>query len=691
MHNNHSNVSVAFFWHFHQPMYSGPESKTLPLPWVRLHCLKDYLDMLRNAQKFPGLRMTFNFTPSLLLQIQEYVSGQTTDEQFLLFKKKPEELSDGDKIQILRDFFLANWDRMIGPYPRYLSLLLKRGKNIVEDELPSIAQTFTLEEWRDLQMWSNLVWIDPVFREEILDLYGKGKNFREEDKERLIGLETRIMSSIFGEYRKALDSGEMELTTSPLYHPILPLLVDSDLARVSNPNLNIPFRFVHPEDAEQQIAAGIRVFEEIFGQKPRGMWPSEGSVCEDLVPVFARLGINWLATDEEILARSVRRSFYRDGNGVPNYADHLYKPWRYKDVNFIFRDHVISDLIGFTYYAWDQEKAAHDFVARIKNISEQLPSFDRYIVPVILDGENAWEAYPDDATLFFEALYGELTRQQIPTTTVSGFLHENEIKHHLPSLFPGSWIGANFDIWIGQPEDHVAWQMIEDVRQKLTAKNITDQEIWNRLYMLEGSDWFWWFGSGHVSATTQVFDDLFRKHAIWIYQKIGEEPPPELYSPVQQKAEIFSCQPIDRISPVIDGRITNYYEWYSAGYVDIKRMGGTMHRFAGLFSRVYCGFDDQYLYIRFDIEDENITAYDYRIKFFTPKDLELDFCEGGNRFCAIDKVGEMAIPLADLDLDDQGVVEFMIDARQKGVEVDRTPSLKFSVRLSDVKLQNWTL
>jgi alpha-amylase/alpha-mannosidase (GH57 family) len=687
----HNNISVAIIWHFHQPMYSSPEGKTLPLPWVRLHCLKDYLDMLKNAQKFPELRLTFNFTPSLLVQIKDYVSGEIADEQFLLFKKKPEELTDEEKIQILRDFFLANWDKMIGPYPRYLSLLLKRGKNIVDEELPSIAQTFSVAEWRDLQMWSNLVWVDPIFREEIKDLYEKGKNFSDEDKERLIDIQNKIMGSIFTEYKKAFDSGQIELTTSPLYHPILPLLVDSDLARASNPNLNIPFRFTHPEDAENQIAEGIKVFEDIFGRKPKGMWPSEGSVCDGLRPMFSKSGIKWIATDEEILARSTRRSFYRNEKGVPNYADHLYKPWQYKGVSLVFRDHIISDLIGFTYYAWEQEKAAQNFVERMKRISNQLPSFDKFIVPVILDGENAWEAYANDGTEFFEALYGELIKQNIPTTTVSGFLEEHGTQQELPSLFPGSWIGANFNIWIGQPEDHIGWKIIEELRQKLTARNITDKEIWNRLYMLEGSDWFWWFGSGHVSSTTQVFDELFRQHAIWIYKKIGEDAPAELYSPIQQKAEVFSCQPIDRISPLIDGRVTNYYEWYNAGYVDIKRMGGTMHRFAGLFSRVYCGFDDKNLYIRFDIEDEDISAYEYRVKFFTPQDLEFALCESKNFSCVVDKVGEMAIPLGNLNIDDQSEVEFMIDAKQKGVEIDRTPALKFNVKLKDVKLQNWTV
>jgi alpha-amylase/alpha-mannosidase (GH57 family) len=685
----HNNISIAFLWHFHQPMYSKPEDQTLPLPWVRLHCLKDYLDMLKHVQQSPEVHVTFNFTPSLLVQIEGYMSGKVTDEQYLLFKKKAEDLSDEEKIQILRDFFLANWDKMIGPYPRYLSLLLKRGKNIVEEELPAIAKMFTPAELRDLQIWANIVWVDPIFREDIKDLYAKGKNFTEEDKARVINLQNKIIGSIFGEYKKAYDSGQIEITTSPMYHPILPLLINTDLAKAANPNLDIPFRFAHPEDAESQIAEGLNVFERIFGRKPKGLWPSEGSVCQELMPICSKQGIEWIATDEEILARSMRRSFYRNENGVPNCPELLYKPWQCDGVNLIFRDHVISDLIGFTYYNWDQEDAAHDFVERVKKISDQLPSFDRFIIPIILDGENAWEAYENDGTDFFNALYGQLVSQQIPTTTVSKFLSETGSKNKLTSLFSGSWIGANFNIWIGQPEDHIGWKIVADVRRTLVEKNITDKQIWDRFYTLEGSDYFWWFGSGHISATTEVFDELFRNSAIWIYKKIGEEPPAELYSSIQQKTELFSCQPIDRIKPKIDGRVTNYYEWYNAGHCDIKRMGGTMHRFAGLFSRVYCGFDDENLYIRFDVDDEDISAYEYRIKFFKPADIEINIDGSKDVLCKIDRIGEIAVPLANFDMGDEGMVEFMIDARQKGVEVDRTPSLKFNINLKDVRLYNW--
>jgi alpha-amylase/alpha-mannosidase (GH57 family) len=647
--------------------------------------------MLKHVQKFPEIQVTFNFTPSLLLQIYDYKSGKIADEQFLLFKKKPEELTDDNKVQILRDFFLANWDTMISPYQRYLSLLLKRGKNIVDEELPAVSQIFKPAEWRDLQIWSNIVWIDPIFRNEIKDLFEKGKNFREEDKERVISLENKIIGTIFDEYKKAFESGQIELTTSPMYHPILPLLIDSELAKVSTPNLDIPFRFKHPEDADAQLGQGMALFESIFGYRPQGLWPSEGSVCKEMLPILAKHGITWIGTDEEILARSLRRSIYRYENGVPNCPELLYSPWKCDNIDLIFRDHIVSDLIGFTYYNWERGKAAQDFVQRMKRISNQLPSSDKFIIPIILDGENAWEAYPNDATEFFDSLYGELVKQGIPTTTVSKFLKENGVKNELPGIFPGSWIGANFNIWIGQPEDHIGWKMVQDIRQKLVAKGVKDKAVWDHLYMLEGSDYYWWFGSGHVSATTDIFDELFRTNALWIYKKIGEEPPPELYSPIQQRAETFACQPIDKIHPVIDGLLTDYYEWYSAGYVDIKRMGGTMHRFAGLFSRVYCGFDNDNLYIRFDIEDHDITAYDYRIKFFKPKALEIAFCKTEDIKCSADKIAELAIPLSKLDVDDEGTVEFLIDAKQKGVEVDRTPSLKFSVKLKDVRLYNWTV
>ncbi len=686
-----NNLSVAFLWHFHQPVYSNPEDRILLMPWVRLHAIKDYLDMLKNLQNFPQIHATFNFTPTLLIQLQEYKENKCTDRQFLLFKKRAENLTLEDKIEILKDFFLANWEKMVEPYPRYFSLLLKRGKKLVPEELPSVAESFTTDEFRDLQIWANLVWIDPIFRAEIKDLYKKGRNYKEQDKEIIINLQNKIIGSIFDEYKKAAESGQVELTTSPLAHPILPLLIDSNLARISNPNLEIPFEFKHPEDAREQIIMGLEVFEKIFGFKPKGLWPSEGSVCSELIPILSDTGIEWIATDEGILTRSINLSFKRDENGIPIHSNLLYKPWKMGDIKIFFRDNLLSDRIAFVYNRWEPEKAVEDFVDSIKQISGSLSPVEKFIIPVILDGENAWEYFENDGTNFLQLLYKTLSDENIPTTTFSKFANEHsETINSLTKLFPGSWIGANFNIWIGKSEDHKAWLVIKNLRDKLVELGVSDNEIWRRLYFLEGSDWFWWFGDDFFSVTTEVFDQLFRQNALWIYKKLNIEPPHELFLPINLQTELYVTQPIDCISPTIDGKLTFFYEWYNAGYLDLKRTGGTMQRFAGLFSKVFYGFDDKNLYIRFDILNQDINQYEYEIDFEKPKGLK--YILGANRdiIFQIEEITEVSIPLNQLHpVGDY--IEFIIKAREKGKEIDRTPLLKVAITQKDISLKNWTV
>jgi hypothetical protein len=326
------------------------------------------------------------------------------------------------------------------------------------------------------------------------------------------------------------------------------------------------------------------------------------------------------------------------------------------------------------------------------HIRDDLPTFDKFIIPIILDGENAWESYENDGTEFLEALYAGFKKEGITTTTISKFLEETEIKNELHSLFPGSWIGANFNIWIAHPEDQKAWQVVENLRAKLIEKKVTDKEVWNRFYILEGSDWYWWFGEEHFSLIDEIFDALFRCNAQWIYKKIDEEPPPELFSPIKKSAKVLIYQANDKMTPTIDGKITHFYEWHHAGHADVMRMGGTMHRFAGLFSTIYCGFDDTNLYLRFDIAEKDITAYEYKIKFYKPKEHDIILGKTKNVVFKFNRIAELAIPNTLLGLDgDEGVVEFIVNAQQKGVEVDRTPLLRFSVSLRKVRLFNWTV
>lgn len=686
-----SNLSVALLWHFHQPLYGPPATNVLTLPWVRLHTLKDYLDMLRHVRQFSAVHVTFNFTPSLLMQIKGYQDGTLTDRQYELFRKPAEDLTVEERIEILRDFFLANWERMVEPYPRYFSLLLKRGKNIVDEELVSVARDFTDDEMRDLQIWANLVWIDPLFRSELKELYERGKNFREADKETIARCQQGIIKQVISEYRQAAQEGQIELTTSPLYHPILPLLINSDLARVSNPNLEIPFHYQHPEDAVNQIKLGLDVFESVFRFRPRGLWPSEGSVCPEMADLLSGLGIDWIATDEEILSRTVKTVFRRDEHGVPEHGEKLYVPWQFGSLKILFRDHVLSDLIGFTYNTMPAAAAAADLLGRIQYIRASLPASGRYILPIILDGENAWEYYENDGTVFLDKMYEGLTRNNLPALTISEFLAQTPPAAPLPSIFPGSWIGANFNIWIGKPEDHQAWQVVLRLRNLLQAKNITDPAIWDRLYVLEGSDWYWWFGDDYLSVSSETFDDLFRQNALWIYKRIGEEPPPELFSSLNQRGTSQPVLPIDRIQPTIDGRLTYFYEWYNAGFIDLRRLGGTMHRFAGLFSGIYFGFDERYLYIRFDIINHDILSYRYSIRFYRPVEKTVSLQDSEDILCRLNTIGEVRIARAALTAVTDGIIEFTISAQKEGIEVDRTPLLRFSTQLSNALLHNWTV
>ncbi|OPX18383.1 hypothetical protein BXT86_01440 [candidate division WOR-3 bacterium 4484_100] len=686
-----NNLSVAFYWHFHQPVSSQPDNKILTLPWVRLHLIKDYLDMLKHIQNFPGIYATFNFTPSLFMLIEGYEQNKLTDRQFELFKKDAQTLTIEEKIEILRDFFLANWERMVEPYPRYHSLLLKRGKYIVEDELPTIAKTFTPDEMRDLQIWSNLVWIDPIFRSEIMELYNKEKNFSENDKLRVIELQKKIINATLDEYKRAFASGKIEITTSPLHHPILPLLFDSRNAKICDPNLELDIEFSFPDDARIQIDEGIKIFKRIFGRPPRGFWPPEGGVCKELFPILKKAGIEWIATDEELLARSLRKSFSRDNRGMVNNAELLYQPWQYEDLIIFFRDRTLSNLIYHTYNSYDPEFAARDFVDRIIQLKNSLPPFKKFILPIILDGENPWENYPSDGSRFLDALYENLIKKQISTTTFSKFLKQYKNPARLKTIFPGTWAGANLNAWIKYEEDQKAWKVVADLRKKIVKKNIRDKKVWQRFYILEGSDWFWWFGGQHYAPAVEAFDELFRANAIAIYRWIGEEPPPELFSPIKKATEVPSYQPIDIMTPIIDGRLTHFYEWFNAGYADVKRLGGTRHRFAGVFSMVYCGFNQEFIYIRFDVEGHKPGEYQYKIKFFSPKEIEFNLAEPEGFDCKIDEIGEVAIPRNRIVSGDEHQIEFIMLVIKNGTEIDHTPVLKFNVDLKSVKLNNWLL
>jgi alpha-amylase/alpha-mannosidase (GH57 family) len=604
-------LSIAFLWHMHQPFYRDPMTGVYRLPWVRLHGTKDYLDMIEILTEFTDIKQTFNLTPSLLEQIQGYTEKNAVDRHLEITLKKASELDAEEKVFILENYFLAHWDNMIKPFPRYYELLIRRGVHIIKSDLRRIIKYFSTNDFLDLQVLFNLCWIDPLFRKKdqfLRSLVTKARNYTEEDKHLLISKQLSILKAIIPGYKQIAEKGQIEISISPFYHPILPLLCDTNSARIAMPDVKLPQRrFSHPEDAEKQIRMGLDYFEELFGYRPAGMWPSEGSVSEEVLRIAAKEGIHWIGTDEEILSHSIEKKL-RDASGMVTEPSVFYRPYNFENVSIVFRDHQISDLIGFVYSGWDSKRAAEDLINRLLHAHASVPKDKPHLLCIILDGENAWEHYKNDGHDFLKYLYEGLSQEKrLKTVKVSEYLNEYDRGETLSRLHAGSWINANFRVWIGHEEDNRAWDYLTETRDDLEVfqklhleKNLS--EAWKAIYVAEGSDWNWWYGDEHTTETQQDFDELFRLNLIKVYKEMGREVPQHLFVPVPREDRGITPAMTIRgfIEPKIDGIVTSYYEWYQGVYMDIKKSGGSMHKAESMLSRLYYGFNKDNLFLRID-------------------------------------------------------------------------------------------
>lgn len=693
------SINVAILWHMHQPYYYDPLKNKFMLPWVRLHATKDYLDMLLILSKFPNVKVTFNVVPSLLKQLMEYERG-ITDIFFEHSIIPAEELNSQQITFILENFFLANWDTMVSQFPRYKELLEKRGRSY--GDLDRIVKKFTPQDIRDLQVLFNLVWIDPLHRTEdrvLLEIQKKGRNFTEEEKDYILDKHLSIMRRIIPTYREMAKSGQIELSVSPFYHPILPLIYDNYKAKECMPWAVLPENnFKAPEDAEAQIKRAIEFYEETLGFKPKGMWPSEGSVSEEIVSMIKSFGIEWIATDEEILSKSLGQPL-RQGEKLI-YPEILYRAYDYKGISLFFRDRIMSDLIGFVYSSWDYEKAVDDLISRINKAP------DGSIISIILDGENAWEYYLNDGNDFLECLYGRLEREKnIKTLTFSEYLSTNPEKGSLRKIFPGSWINADFSIWIGHEEDNLSWDYLFRVRSDLVNferenSQLKMAETWEQIYIGEGSDWNWWYGDEHYTETKEVFDEIYRHHLMSVYIKMGKEVPAFLYVPISKKMRQIKpeIEPKGFIYPKIDGKVTGYFEWLEAGKFTLKKIGGSMHKSQGLLSELYYGFNKKYLYIRLD---PSCSLGEFRelklcIYIIEPESFKITWNafnnEVGNLYkeqdnswikygeienVALDSIFEIEIPLELIGVKEETDVSFFIEILKNSHIIDRAPSVGY--------------
>ncbi len=420
---------VSFLWHMHQPFYKDIVKGSYVMPWAYLHATKDYYGMAALAGEYPEVHQTFNLVPSLVLQLDEYANGTAKDPLFDLAFKPADELSHADKAVINDNFFPVPVATMTEPFPRYFELNGRR------DE-----QNFSEEDYRDIQVWWTLAWMDHDRRP--IDLVQKGRGFSESDKSILRELVLKTIRDVVPEYRRQQDLGVIEISTTPFYHPILPLLVNS---RVDDGN--VPVLFQYPEDAIEQLRRSREFIQERFGRSPNGLWPSEGSVSDEVALIVSSLGFRWMATDEGILAKS--RVDLHDGQRW-----RLYQPFRRDGVTVFFRDRTISDLIGFHYMHGSPKDASEDLVRRIMEIPEGGH------ITIALDGENPWDYYANSGRDFLRCVYDRIGKESGLEAVTLSEACDRIPAERLDWLAPGSWAGANFNIWIGHHEDHQAWEWI---------------------------------------------------------------------------------------------------------------------------------------------------------------------------------------------------------------------------------------
>jgi alpha-amylase/alpha-mannosidase (GH57 family) len=705
---------VALLWHMHQPSYRDPQDGAYVLPWVRLHALKDYLGMVEILGETPGVHLTFNLVPSLLDQVLAYAEGRAKEALAEITLKPAAELRPDEKLTALRYCFMAHRQNLIERFPRFAELLTLRGERNDEASLQPAADRFQEQDYRDLQLLSKLAWFDLEWQRgdaSVRDLVEKGRGYSEADKQALAARERALLQAIVPAYRAAAERGQVELSTTPYYHPILPLLCDTEAHLEAHPGAPLPRRFRHPEDAADQMRRAVERHTALFGAPPLGAWPSEGSVSEEALGVLAAAGIRWTASDEGVLERSAQRPIHRDSRGTAYPMELLYRPWRRDTPNgpiaLLFRDRALSDLIGFSYAGIDPGRAAQDMLDRLRRVGERWQGQGlegEPVVPVILDGENCWEHYKDGGRAFLRTLYQGLQDDSALQPVTMAEASRGAPLGELQRVHAGSWINADFSVWIGHADDRRAWDLLGSARDALTqaekdgrvapAALLAAREAYRAAC---GSDWCWWYGEDHGSENDAEFDRLYRRHLIAVHRALGADVPETLHETLisRRRSESRHSRPLGGVMPTLDGRLTSPDEWVAAG-VYRAAPSGAMHRGLPEVRVIRFGVGEEHLQVMLQASapvKELLAQADVVVSFPGPATLRyrLHASEGRARVSRVEETGlgwvgrptwarvaadevlEAAIPIAELRPGADRCVSFRILVMQGGVELQRYP------------------
>ena len=548
-------INLVLCWHMHQPWYRETEDGDYRLPWVYLHALKDYVDMAAHLEAHPKMRCVVNLTPVLLEQLDDYArqfkrhldDGSRFAEPLLnlLAGVDPIPTDGAARAEIVHACRRAHAPLMIDVHPRFRDLfgmvMSLNGEKVDKARLAYMNEQFFL----DLLSWYHLAWLGHSLKQipRVRGLLERDTVFDESARRKLLQIMGEAFDGLLGRYRALAESGQIELSMTPYGHPIVPLLIDIDSMHCSLPEAVGPEESSYPgglERARWHMQEGLRVFEKYLGCRPKGVWLSEGGVSTAALRLLDEFDMDWSASGEGVWTNSrflsgletrgeeARRSLF---------CAHTVDACK---TRLFFRDDGLSDMIGFEYQQWNAADAAADFKQHLDNIARYLgDACEEHVVSVILDGENAWEYYPDNAFHFLGALYEQLGQSKnVRTVTFSEALDICP-PQPLPELCPGSWVYGSFSTWIGEADKNRAWDLLIEAKRVYDQAMLSGrfdaaqtQRLERQLAICEGSDWFWWFGDYNPSDSVSDFDSLYRQQLGNLYRMLGEEAPPALDQPL---------------------------------------------------------------------------------------------------------------------------------------------------------------
>jgi alpha-amylase/alpha-mannosidase (GH57 family) len=537
-----SRLNIVICWHMHQPQYCDQISGTYQLPWTYLHATKDYIDMAAHLEAVPESRAVVNFAPILLEQLSDY-AGQVNG-----FLSENKGLRDPllaalacpvlpahkeQRMELVSACLRANELRSIKRFEHYQKLAEMAGWF---QKHPSGMLYVSDQFITDLLVWYHLAWMGETVRRSndlIQQLMEKGTGFTLHDRRQLLKLIGELLSSVIDRYRELAENGQVELSMTPYAHPILPLLLDVETARDAMPDISMPQLKNYPggeERVDWHIKEGLATFEQYFGKRPAGCWPSEGGVSAAALHKLEQHGFSWAASGESVFRHSQANADNTSLSGSSLYQGFTTEGGK---LACFFRDDGLSDLIGFTYSDWHAEDAVGNLIDHLENIAASTRDQDNPLVSIILDGENAWEHFPENAYYFLNTLYQRLSEHKgLKMTTYSEYLTAAPKLPDIKRLVSGSWVYGTFSTWIGDKDKNRGWDMLGDAKKtydQVVAENTLsgDQMLAAQcqLSICEGSDWFWWFGDYNSVDTVSDFERLYRMHLANLYTMLGEEPP----------------------------------------------------------------------------------------------------------------------------------------------------------------------